>query len=329
MGNILTTVIGYNQTDVYVFKDTNDVITTMCRIKFLEVESTPSSVATDWVYSSVPNPLNPSKYDVTIEYKPGEILSDYTLPVYNPINTEHSLENNTLSLVTFSPVAFIFNSDKVVVTPNKNNETFTVTIVDTNTIFVDTEAFDNAIFRVTTTETEIYGYVRDQLNNDVAVTRNKIEAVTTSKNFDNNKRVVIQSISLTKGRWLVEATGSFDCSAATQVNFWFDIGGLLSELTLVPQYRDSLRTFKSQSNTNTNMSITMQCEFFFEDSTLIYWCTTPNTEITSSVFSTTIPNSLPPGATFIDYAISPTTVPDPPPAGTNNAKITAISISGI
>jgi len=318
MGNILTTVIGYNQTDVYVFKDTNNVITTMCRIKFLEVESTPSSIATDWVYSSAPSPLNPSKYDVTIEYKPEGTLSDYTLPVYNPLNTEHSLANNTLSLVTFSPVAFIFNSDKVVVTPNANNETFTVTIVDTNTIFVDTEAFNNAIFRVMTTETEIYGYVRDENDNDVAVTRNEI-ITATSKNFDNKNRVVIQSIALTKGRWLLEATGSFDCSAATQVHFWFDIGGLLNELTLIPQYRDSLRTFNSQSNSN--MSITMHSEFFLENSTLIYWCTTSDTEITSSIFSNTIPNSLPPGTTFIDHAISN--------GSTNNAKITAISISGV
>lgn len=320
MGNILTTVISYNETDVYVFRDTNNVITTMCRIKFLEVESEPSSVATDWVYSSAPSTLNPSKYDVTIEYKPGDTLSDYTLPVYNPNTEEHSLENNTLSLVTFSPVAFIFNNDKVVVTPNANNDTFTVTIVDTNTIFVDTEAFNNAIFRVMTTETEIYGYVRDENDDDVAVTRN--ESITaTSKNFDNNKRVVIQSIALTKGRWLLEATGSFDCSAATQVHFWFDVGGLLSELTLIPQYRDSLRTFNSQSNSN--MSITMQSEFFLENSTLIYWCTTPDTEITSSIFSNTIPNSLPPGpsTTFIDHAILN--------GGKNNAKITAISISGV
>lgn len=326
MGNILTTVIGYNQTDVYVFKDTNNVITTMCRIQFLEVESTPSSVATGWVYSSVPNPLNPSTYDVTIEYKPdGILLSDYTLPVYNPLNTEHSLVNNTLSLVTFSPVAFIFNNDKVIVTPNASNDTFTVTIVDTNTIIVNTDAFKNAIFRVTTTETEIYGYVHDENDNDVAVTRN--ESITaTSKNFDNKKRVVIQSIALTKGRWLLEATGSFDCSAETQVHFWFDVGGLLNELTLVPQYRDSLKTFNSQSNSN--MSITMQSEFFLENSTLIYWCTTPDTEITSSIFSNTIPTPST-GNPFIDYAIIPSTVPNPPPSGKNNAKITAISISGV
>tara|TARA_Y100000389_G_scaffold5054_1_gene4769 strand:+ start:1708 stop:2688 length:981 start_codon:yes stop_codon:yes gene_type:complete len=326
MGNILTTVISYNETEVYVFKDTNEVITTMCRIKFLEVDSTPSSVATDWVYSSTPSVLNPSKYDVTIEYRPDGILSDYILPVYDPTNVEHSLENNTLSLVTFTPVAFIFNSDKVIVTPNKNNETFTVTIVDTNTIFIDTTAFDDAIFRVTTTETEIYGYVRDQYNDDVAITRN--ESITAiSKNFVNEERVVIQSIALTKGRWLVEATGSFDCFALTQVHFWFDIGGLLNELTLVPQYRDSLRTFNSQSNSN--MSITMQSEFFFEDSTLIYWCTTPDTAITSSIFSNTIPTpSI--ANPFIDHAISPSIVSEPsPPAGTNNAKITAISISGV
>jgi hypothetical protein len=443
MGNILTTVIGYNQTDVYVFKDTNNVITTMCRIQFLEVESTPSSVATDWVYSSVPNPLNPSKYDVTIEYKTNgidlsagynsfftydpvtnsrtiiftvngvqyssdidlndyipsnyntidesrnafftaianamnsaysagnysfnsskhlvsdsqytlkfslmdagliekiygsvitsditstnSVLSDYTLPDYDP-SVPTNLTTHALSLVTFSPVAFIFDSDYVIVTPSASDTNFTVTIVDTNTLMVNTAAFNDAIFRVTDIETEIYGYVRydnGTIQSDVAVTRNEIKAVTTSKNFDNNKRVVIQSISLTKGRWLVEATGSFDCSAATQVHFWFDIGGLLSELTLVPQYRDSLRTFNSQSNSN--MSITMQCEFFFEDSTLIYWCTTPDTEITSSIFSTTIPTPSTSNS-FIDYAISPTTVPDPPPAGTNNAKITAISISGV
>lgn len=326
MGNILATVIGYNETDVYVFRDTNNVITTMCRIQFLEVESEPSSVATDWVYSSAPSTLNPSTYDVTIEYKPGGVLSDYTLPDYDPLNKQHSIVNNTLFLATFSPVAFIFNNDKVVVTPNANNETFTVTIVDTNTIIIDTDAFKNAIFRVMTIETEIYGYVRDENDNDVAVTRN--ESITaTSKNFNNKNRVVIQSIPLTKGRWLLEATGSFDCSAATQVHFWFDVGGLLNELTLIPQYRDSLRTFNSKSNSN--MSITMQSEFFLENSTLIYWCTTPDTEITSSIFSNTIPLIPSTGNPFIDYAISPSTVPNPPPSGKNNAKITAISISGV
>lgn len=319
MGNILTTVIGYNQTDVYVFRDTNNVITTMCRIQFLEVESTPSSVATGWVYSSSASTLNPSKYDVTIEYKPdGILLSDYTLPVYNPLNTEHSLVNNTLSLVTFSPVAFIFNNDKVVVTPNASNDTFTVTIADTNTIIVNTAAFDNAIFRLTTTETEIYGYVRDQNNDDVAVTRN--ESITaTSKNFDNKKRVVIQSIALTKGRWLLEATGSFDCSASTQVHFWFDVGGILNELTLIPQYRDSLRTFNSQSNNN--MSITVHSEFFLEDSTLIYWCTTPDITITSSIFEHTIPPTSSTNNPFIEHAKLN--------SGTNNAKITAISLSDV
>ena len=324
MGNILTTVISYNETGVYVFRDTNNVITTMCRIQFLEVESEPSQssvVATDWVYSWEENLLNPSTYDVTIEYKPGGVLSDYTLPDYDPLNKQHSLVNNTLFLVTFSPVAFIFNNDKVVVTPNANNETFTVTIVDTNTIIVDTDAFKNAIFRVMTTETEIYGYVRDKNDNDVAVTQNKIETVTTSKNFNNKNRVVIQSIPLTKGRWLLEATGSFNCSHSTQVHFWFDVGGLLNELTLVPQYRDSLKTFNSQSNSN--MSITMQSEFFLENSTLIYWCTTPDTEITSSIFSNTIPPTPSTSNPFINHAINPST------GGTNNAKITAISISGV
>ena len=311
MGNILTTVISYNETDVYVFKDTNNVLTTMCRIKFLEVESTPSSAATDWDYYSAPNTLNPSTYDVTIEYKPGGTLSDFTLPDY-----DSDITKNTL-LTTFSPVAFIFNSDKVIVTPSISDTDFTVTIVDTNTLIVNTDAFNNAIFRVTGIETEIYGYVRDENNNDVAVTRN--ESITaTSEYFDNKERVVIQSISLTKGRWLVEATGSFDCSAATQVHFWFDKGGLLNELTLIPQYRDSLRTFNSQSNSN--MSITLQSEFFIEDSTLIYWCTTPDTTITSSIFSNTIPS---PSSTnlFINYAIAN--------GGTNNAKITAISLSDV
>ena len=314
MGNILATVISYDQTVVYVFQDTNNVITTMCRIKFMEVESVPTTAATGWTISSTANALNASKYDVTLDYRPlpDGILRDFTLPVYDPL-----IINNTL-LTTFSPVAFIFNSDKVIVTPSISDTYFTVTIVDTNTLIVNTDAFNNAIFRVTEIETEIYGYVRDENNNDVAVTEN--ESVTaTSKNYNNQNRLELTSITLTKGRWLVEATGSFDCSHLTQVHLWFDIGGLLNELTLVPQYRDSLRTFNSQSNSN--MSITMQSEFFFDDSIRLYWCTTPDTIITSSIFSTTIPNSLPSGTTFIDHAIGN--------GGTNNAKITAISLSDV
>ncbi|MDB4507271.1 hypothetical protein N9064_00115 [bacterium] len=312
MGNILATVISYDQTDIYVFKDTNDIVTTLCRIKFMEVESVPATAATDWTISSTTNALNASKYDVTLEYRPSTILSDFTLPVYDSVIT-----NNT-KLTTFIPLAFILNSNTIIATPNESNPTFTVTVVDTIAIIVDNSAFDNAIFRVTTTETEIYGYVRDQSGNDVAVTEN--ESVTaTSKNYNNQNRLELTSITLTKGRWLVEATGSFDCSHSTQVHFWFDVGGLLNELTLVPQYRDSLRTFNSQSNSN--MSITMQSEFFFDDSIRLYWCTTPDTAITSSIFSTTIPNSLPSGTTFIDYAIGN--------GGTNNAKITAISLSDV
>lgn len=440
MGNILTTVISYNKTDVYVFKDTNNIVTTMCRIKFIEVESFPSTAATYWTITYTENALNPSKYDVTIEYKPNRIdvltgytnftgydattnnteikftvgstpytgniaainydvgtqytsindakdaffnaitsamntaytqgnfsfgsnkdilnddaytlncstmnaalitaifgssitsdissssvLSDYTLPVYDPSDS-----TKLLLLATFTPVAFIFDSDNVIVTPSASDTNFTVTIVDTNTLIVNTAAFNSAIFRVTDIETEIYGYVRydnGTIESDIAVTRNEIEAVTENKNFNNHNRVVLQSIPLTKGRWLIEATGSFDFSASTQVYFWFDKGGLLDELALVPQFKNSLRTFNSTSNSNTNMTITMQCEFFFEDSTLIYWCTTTdkdpndqNTTITSSIFSNTIPTpsiSNP----FIDYAISN--------SGKNNAKITAISISGV
>ena len=311
MGNILATVISYNETDVYVFKDTNDVVTTLCQIKFMEVESVPSTAAPDWVITSATNALNASKYDVTLEYRPSGILTDFPLPTYDSVIT-----NNTL-LTTFNPVAFILNSSTVIATPNASNPTFTVTVVDTIAIILDTQAFNNAIFRVTTTETEIYGYVRDQYNNDVAVTENE-SVVATSKSFDNQNRLELTSITLTKGRWLVEATGSFNCSAATQVHFWFDKGGLLNELTLVPQYRDSLRTFNSQSNSN--MSITMQSEFFFEDSARLYWCTTPDTMITSSIFSTIIPTpsiSNP----FIDDAILT--------SGTNNAKITAISLSDV
>jgi len=311
MGNILATVISYDQTDVYVFKDTNDVVTTLCRIKFMEVESVPTTDATGWTIASTASALNPSTYDVTIEYKPEGTLSDYILPDY-----DSDITKNTL-LTTFSPVAFIFNSDKVIVTPSISDTDFTVTIVDTNTLIVNTDAFNNAIFRVTEIETEIYGYVRDENNNDVAVTRNEIVAAT-NESFNNKNRLELTSITLTKGRWLVEATGSFDCSHLTQVHLWFDIGGLLNELTLVPQYRDSLRTFNSQSNSN--MSITMQSEFFFDDSIRLYWCTTPDTAITSSIFSTTIP--IPSIANpFIDHARSNN--------GTNNAKITAISLSDV
>ena len=315
MGNILATVISYDQTDVYVFKDTNEVVNTLCRIKFVEVESVPSTAATDWTISSTANALNASKYDVTLEYwpSPGGIptLSDFTLPVYDPVIT-----NNTL-LTTFIPLAFILNSSTVIATPNASNTSFTVTVVDTIAIILDTQEFDNAIFRVTTTETEIYGYIRDQSGNDVAVTENESVAAI-SKSFDNQNRLELTSITLTKGRWLVEATGSFDCSAATQVHLWFDIGGTLDELTLVPQYRDSLRTFNSQSNSN--MSITMQSEFFFDDSIRLYWCTTPDTAIISSIFSTTIPTpSI--ANPFINHAIGN--------SGTNNAKITAISLSDV
>jgi hypothetical protein len=311
MGNILATVISYDQTVVYVFKDTNDVVTTLCRIKFLEVESVPSTAATHWTISSTENALNASKYDVTLEYRPGGILSDFTLPVYDPVIT-----NNTL-LTTFNPLAFILNSNTIIATPNASNPTFTVTVVDTIAIIVDDSAFDNAIFRVITIQTEIYGYVRDQSGNDVAVTENEIVAAT-SKNFDNQNRLELTSITLTKGRWLIEAIGSFNCSATTQVHFWFDVGGLLNELTLVPQYRDSLRSFNSQSNSN--MNITMQSEFFFDDSIRLYWCTTPDTTITSSIFSTTIPTPSISNA-FINYAIGN--------GGTNNAKITAISLSDV
>jgi hypothetical protein len=284
----------------------------------MEVESVPLTAATDWVITSATNALNASKYDVTLEYKPGipGTLTDFTLPTYD----DSDITNNTL-LTTFNPVAFILNSSTVIVTPNASNPTFTVTVVDTIAIILDTQAFNNAIFRVMTTETEIYGYVRydnGTIQSDVAVTENESVA-TTSKSFNNQNRIELTSITLTKGRWLVEATGSFDCSAATQVHFWFDKGGLLNELTLVPQYRDSLRTFNSQSNSN--MSITMQSEFFFEDSARLYWCTTPDTDpIASSIFSTTIPNSLS-GTTFIDHAIGN--------GGTNNAKITAISLSDV
>ena len=321
MGNILATVISYNETDVYVFKDTNDVVTTLCRIKFMEVESVPTTAATDWIISSTANALNASKYDVTLEYWPISdgipTLSDFTLPDY-----DSDITNNTL-LTTFIPLAFILNSSTVIATPNESNTAFTVTVVDTIAIILDTQEFDNAIFRVMTTETEIYGYIRDQSGNDVAVTENE-SVVATNKSFDNQNRLELASITLTKGRWLVEATGSFDCSAATQVHFWFDIGGLLNELTLVPQYRDSLRTFNSQSNSN--MSITMQSEFFFDDSIRLYWCTTPDTAIiTSSIFSTTIPPIPPPipptSNPFINYAILN--------SGTNNAKITAISLSDV
>lgn len=313
MGNILATVISYNKTDVYVFKDTNNIINTMCRIKFVEVESVPSTTLTDWTISSTASPLNASKYDVTLEYRPGGILSDFNLPVYDPL-----IINNTL-LATFIPLAFILNSNTIIVTPNASNPTFTVTVVDTIAIIVDTEEFKNAIFRVKDIETEIYGYVRDQSGNDVAVTENEIIAAT-NKSFNDQNRLELASITLTKGRWLIDASGSFNCSAATQVHCWFDIGGTTSELTLIPQYRDSLRTFNSQSNSN--MSITMQSEFFFDDSVRLYWCTTPDIDpITSSIFNTTIPNSLPPASTFIDYAISN--------GGTNNAKITAISLSDV
>lgn len=311
MGNILATVISYNETDVYVFKDTNDVVTTLCRIKFMEVESVPATAATNWTILSTANALNASKYDVTLEYRPGGTLSDFVLPVYNAVIT-----NNTL-LTTFIPLAFILNSNTIIATPNALNPSFTVTVVDTIAVILVTDAFENAIFRVITTETEIYGYVRDQNNDDVAVTENEIIAAT-SKSFNNQNRLELASISLTKGRWLIEATGSFNCSAATQVHFWFDIGGLLNELTLVPQYRDSLRTFNSQSNSN--MSITMQSEFFFDDSIRLYWCTTPDIAITSSIFSTIIPTPYISNA-FIDHAIGN--------GGTNNAKITAISLSDV
>jgi hypothetical protein len=314
MGNILATVISYDKTDVYVFKDTNEVVTTLCRIKFMEVESVPLTAATDWTIASTTNALNASKYDVTLEYKPGipGTLTDFTLPDYD----DSDITNNTL-LTTFNPVAFILNSNTIIATPNASNPTFTVTVVDTIAIILDTQAFNNAIFRVMTTETEIYGYVRDKLDNDVAVTENE-SVVATSKSFNNQNRIELTSITLTKGRWLVEATGSFNCSATTQVHFWFDKGGLLNELTLVPQYRDSLRTFNSQSNSN--MSITMQSEFFFEDSARLYWCTTPDTDpIASSIFSTTIPT--PSTNPFIDHAIGN--------GGTNNAKITAISLSDV
>jgi hypothetical protein len=231
--------------------------------------------------------------------------------VYNAVIT-----NNTL-LTTFIPLAFILNSNTIIATPNALNPSFTVTVVDTIAVILVTDAFENAIFRVITTETEIYGYVRDQSGNDVAVTENEIIAAT-SKSFNNQNRLELASITLTKGRWLIEATGSFNCSAATQVHFWFDIGGLLNELTLVPQYRDSLRTFNSQSNSN--MSITMQSEFFFDDSIRLYWCTTPDIAITSSIFSTIIPTPSIPNS-FIDHARLY--------SGTNNAKITAISLSDV
>lgn len=321
MGNILTTAISYNKTDVYVFKDTNNIVTTMCRIKFIEVESFPLTVATNWTITYTTNALNDSKYDVTIEYKPNSVLSDYTLPVYDPSDSTQPI-TDALLLATFTPVAFIFDSDNVIVTPSASDTNFTVTIVDTNTVVVNTDAFDSAIFRVKDIETEIYGYVRyvnGTIESDVAVTRNEIEAVTENKNFNKRKRVVLQKIPLTKGRWLIEATGSFNCSAASnQVYFWFDEGGLLDELALVPQFKNTLRTFNSGSNTN--MTITMQCEFFFEDSTLIYWCTTPDIEIESSIFSNAIPTPSTSNL-FIEHAISN--------SGTNNAKITAISISGV
>lgn len=321
MGNILASVISYNKTDVYVFKDTNEIITTLCRIKFIEVESVPTTAATNWTISSTVGSLNPSKYDVILEYRPGGILSDYTLPVYDPDDPEnYSLVDDALLLTTFIPLSFILNSNTIIVTPNASNPSFTVTIVDTIAIILVTDAFDNAIFRVITTETEIYGYVRDQYGNDVAVTENEI-TTATSKSFDGKNRLELANITLTKGRWLINVSGSFECSAATQVHFWFDIGGTTDELSLVPQYRNTLRTFNSQSNNN--MNITMQSEFFFEESVNLYLCTTADDEaITSSIFSHSIPSSLTlqiPPLSFIDYAITN--------GGTNNAKITAISLS--
>lgn len=312
MGNILSTIVTYGQTDVYIFKDTNSIITSICRIKFMAVDSVPTTAAKHWVISSSVNALNPYKYDVTLEYHPFEgPLNDYALLPFNPVLTENLL------LTSFVPVSFIVNSNTVIITPNAANPNFNVTIVDTSSIIVETEDFENAIYRVINTDTDIYGYVRNATGDDVAITE-KETAPATNKNFDNKNRLEVSSIILTKGRWLLTGTGSFNCSQPTQVHFWFDFGGLLDELNSITQYKNSLQTFNSQSNSN--MTITMHCELYLDDVKRIYWCCTPDENITSSIFSNTIPT---PSITnpFVNYAMTNN--------GVNSAKITAISVSSI
>lgn len=308
MGNILTTTISYDKTDVYVFKDTNGIILTIHEIVFLEVDNEVKTAGPNWVTtSSIVSPLNDFKYDVTLQYQENGVPADLTLNAYSS-----TITNNHL-VASFKPLSFILNSDKIRVKPSKN-DSFTVTIVDTNTLFINTSAFDNAIFSIKNTETEVYGYVRDKDNDDVAITRN-VNNIATSKNFDTLNRVPIVSIGLPKGRWLITASGTFDFSSTlSDVFLWFDIGELSDE------YRRTLRAF---NNVSTNTNISMQCEFFFEDSVRVYWCiTTENsTTLTSSFFNTIIPfDGTVPSNSFFNEAITNGEC-------NNNAKISAISVS--
>lgn len=320
MGNILATVIGYDQTDVYVFKDTNGIVTTMCRIQFLEVESVPVSPSNDWVITSSANAFNAAKYDVTIEYKPNNILSDYTLEDYDQTN----ILNNT-KIATFNQLSFINNSDTVVVTPSTVDLNFTVKVVDTLTLIVRTDEFDNAIFRVINTDTEIYGYVRNNQEEDVAVTENKLTLALPengSISFNTQDRFEINSITLVPGRWLITGTGSFNCPADSEIHFWFDIGGALNELTLQSQFASSIRTFQGNSE---NMLITMHSEFFFDEPTKLYWCTTPDVleDLNNQPIDYSFTNSLSSINPFVNHALSQTNKIN------NNAKITAVSLSSV
>jgi hypothetical protein len=320
MGNILTTVIGYDQTDVYVFKDTNEIVTTLCRIKILEVESIPISPSNDWVITSSANAFNAAKYDVTIEYKPNNILSDFTLLNYD----ENNILNNT-KIATFTVLSFINNNDNVLVTPSISDLSFTVKAINTSMIIVRTDEFDNAIFRVINTDTEIYGYVRNNQEEDVAVTQNKLTLTipeNSSISFNAQDRFEITSITLVPGRWVITGSGSFKCPADSEIHFWFDIGGVLNELTLQSQFASSIRTFQGNSD---NMLITMHSEFFFDEPTKIYWCTTPDVleDLNNQPIDYSFTNSLTTSNPFVAHALSQTD------GINNNAKLTAISLSSV
>ena len=310
MGNILASVVSYNQTDVYIFKDTNSIISTICRIKFMAVDNVPTTSAKHWTISSNVNALDYRKYDVTLEYHLFEgPLSDYELLPYTSNITRNLL------LTSFEPFIFLLNSNTIIITPTAEDPSFTVTIVNTLSIIEITEDFKNAIFRIVDSETEIFGYLRDNTGNDIAITDEE-SVLATSKNFNNKNRLEISSLILPKGKWLVTATGSFNCSAASKVYFWFDVGGLLDEIINVPQFKNSLRAFNSQSNSN--MALTMHATLTFEEPTIVYWCTTPEIDLNSSILDTNIP---PPSTAnpFIAHAISN--------GCNNNAKITAVTIS--
>jgi|UniRef100_A0A6C0J519 hypothetical protein len=331
MGNILTIVLDYQQTDVYVYRDTNNIITTLHSIEFNGIindidliNSPPTLLNNDWVITKTSNSLDSSRDDIRISYEPNGVPSTINLPnKTTPINTN-------IKIVQFNNKTIINDSTHIAIQPNVASPSFAVTFYDTNNVDLDNSVFSNAIFHVHD-NTDLYGRASfydttTQTTQQIDLVLDNFEYIDNNVNYNNMNRVVIDSITLQKGTWLITATGTINVQAQIASYHWLDNGDI-NVINSEP-FKNTLKEIYSDYDNN-SMQVKMHTIIKLTVPSVIYWCTSceidPTQQNSAVCFDTTIhgnasnyyPNGIP---TFVQYLRD------------NNFKqkafLTAVTVSG-